>query len=164
MALVQTPLYRTCTTFPHRSVCFAGRNHVCAHSLHFPHIKSRSYRTNTISHPVRLHLPGTNPILIQGTPNIRRLLKSSSHTNPSHAQTFIASQLLGMPKRAAQLFQQYDSGYAATPLPNSRVEGKNRKSGLKKRISGRFLRGRLRLLRLRPCVGRYLWRRWTGSL
>ncbi|EMD62425.1 hypothetical protein COCSADRAFT_220670 [Bipolaris sorokiniana ND90Pr] len=126
MALVQTPLYRTCTTFPHRSVCFAGRNHVCAHSLHFPHIKSRSYRTNTISHPVRLHLPGTNPILIQGTPNIRRLLKSSSHTNPSHAQTFIASQLFGMPKRAAQLFQQDDSGYAATPLPNSRVEGKNR--------------------------------------
>ncbi|KAJ5035660.1 cytochrome P450 [Bipolaris maydis] len=79
-----------------------------------------------ITHPVRLHLPGTNPILIQGTHNIRRLLKSSSHTNPSHAQTFIASQLFGMPKRAAQLFQQDDSGYAATPLPGSRVEGKNR--------------------------------------
>ena len=67
-----------------------------------------------------------NPFLIQGVDNVRRLLKAASDTNPAHAQNFIASQLFGMPASAAKLFEQDDSGYAATPRAGSTVAPHNR--------------------------------------
>jgi hypothetical protein len=76
---------------------------------------------------VRLRLPGKNPFLIQGVSNVKRLLNAGlSVTNPAHGQNFIVSQLFGMPRAAAQMFEKDDSGYAATPRAGSNVKECNR--------------------------------------
>ncbi|KAF2185800.1 cytochrome P450 [Zopfia rhizophila CBS 207.26] len=77
-------------------------------------------------HPVRLRLPGANPILVQGLDNVRTLFRLSAWSNPAHAQQFIASRLFGMPPVASASFVRDNSGIAAKPKPGTNVESRNR--------------------------------------